>query len=293
MEKFYGMSNDYMFKAVMQEREDVLRNLIGTLLEIDEDEIENCEILNPITLGESIEDKMCILDTRLLLNGNRNINVELQIRNEDFWAERSLLYWARTYDDLKSGEDYNVLKPTYHIGIIDFPLYDGDKEFYSEYRILNTENKRIYTDKFAIKVLNLRNINNPAGTDVKIVHWAKIFKATTLKELEELAGEQEVFKNMVLELRKLSEDDKIRLRAEARADYDSRIATARGAGYREGLEKGIEQGERRGEKRGEKRGREQALTNLVRQGILDADVAASQLGITEQMIIEMVNGQVK
>ena len=41
---------------------------------------------------------------------------------------------------------------------------------------------------------------------------------------------------MVLELRKLSEDEKIRQQAEARADYDSRIATAKGAGLREGIE---------------------------------------------------------
>ena len=47
---------------------------------------------------------------------------------------------------------------------------------------------------------------------------------------------------MVLELRKLSEDEKIRQQAEARADYDSRIATAKGAGLREGMEKGIEKG---------------------------------------------------
>ena len=41
---------------------------------------------------------------------------------------------------------------------------------------------------------------------------------------------------MVLELRKLSEDEKIRQQAEARADYDSRIATAKGTGLREGIE---------------------------------------------------------
>ena len=41
---------------------------------------------------------------------------------------------------------------------------------------------------------------------------------------------------MVLELRKLSEDEKIRQQAEARADYDSRIATAKSAGYKNGKE---------------------------------------------------------
>ena len=162
----------------------------------------------------------------------------MRFRKEDFWPERSLLYWARMFDDLRAGEDYSLLKPTYHIGIIDFPLYDGDNEFFSEYKILNTENHRVYSEKFAIKVLNLRCINNPGNTDERILHWAKIFKAKTQKELEELAGEQEVFKEMVLTLRQLSEEEKIKQQMEARADYDSRMATARGAGYREGKEEG-------------------------------------------------------
>lgn len=35
--------------------------------------------------------------------------------------------------------------------------------------------------------------------------WASIFKAETLEELEQLAGKEEVFENMVLTLKKLSE----------------------------------------------------------------------------------------
>jgi len=241
MERFYGLTNDYMFKAVMQENKDVLRNLIGALLGINEDDIIECELTNPIILGQSVGDKDCILDIKLVLNGDKNINIELQMRKEAYWSERSLLYWSRTYDDLKSGEDYGLLKQTYHIGIIDFPLYDGDNELFSEYRIMNIKNHRIYTDKFAIKVLNLKHIENTKDTDIKVIHWAKLFKAKTLKEIENLAGEQEVIKNMVLTLKKLTEDEKIKQQMEARADYESRIATARGAGYRDGIAQGREE----------------------------------------------------
>ena len=38
--KFYGMRNDYMFHAVLQKNEEVLRNLLATLLEMDEAELE-------------------------------------------------------------------------------------------------------------------------------------------------------------------------------------------------------------------------------------------------------------
>ena len=40
--KFYGMQNDYMFHAVLQKNEEVLRNLLATLLEMDEADIVSC-----------------------------------------------------------------------------------------------------------------------------------------------------------------------------------------------------------------------------------------------------------
>ena len=251
MEKFYGMSNDYLFKAVMQEQDDVLRNLLCALLNLQEEDVVTCKIENPIRLGESVGDKECILDIKLLLNGNKNINVELQIKKDDDWPERSLLYWARSYDDIKAGESYRNLKPTYHIGIIDFPLYEGDDELYSEYRILDVENHRIYTEKFGIYVLNLSNVDNPKNADKQVVKWARIFKAKTLKELEEIAGEEEAFKKMVLEIRKLSKDEKVKQQMAARADYDSRMATARDAGKSEGIEIGMQQGIQQGKELGE------------------------------------------
>lgn len=51
-----------MFHAVLQKNEGVLRNLLATLMEIDEAEIESCHIENPIELGKEIEGKECILD---------------------------------------------------------------------------------------------------------------------------------------------------------------------------------------------------------------------------------------
>ena len=103
--KFYGMRNDYMFHAVLQKNEEVLRNLLATLLEMDETDIASCHIENPIELGKEIEGKECILDVKLTLNNAKIINIELQVYKQTYWVERSLLYWARAFDSLKSGED--------------------------------------------------------------------------------------------------------------------------------------------------------------------------------------------
>ena len=138
-------------------------------------------------------------------------------------------------------------------------------------------NHRIYTDKFGIKVLNLRQVNNPRDTDERVVKWARIFKAKTLKELEEIAGDEEVFTNMELILRKLTEDEKIKQQMEARADYESRIATAWGAGYRKGIEEC------------EAKGRTEILIELVKDGLLSEDIAAARLdmGVEEFRMLLM------
>ena len=99
----------------------------------------------------------------------------------------------------------------------------------------------MYSDKLCIKVLDLTQIEKAKkqpGTDKKLLKWASIFKAETLEELEQLAGKEEVFENMVLTLKKLSEDEKIRMQCEAREDYERCLLSEYSAGKRDGIEEG-------------------------------------------------------
>lgn len=243
--KFYGMRNDYMFHAVLQKNEEVLRNLLATLLEMDEADIAGCRIENPIELGKEIEGKDCVLDVKLLLNDDRIINIELQVYKQTYWVNRSLLYWAKAYDSIKSGEDYGMLLPTYHIGILDFTLFEEHPKFMAQYRIMDVEDHFLYSDKLCIKVLDLTQIEKAEkmpDTDKSLLKWAKIFKAETLEELERLTKGEEVFEKMVFTLKQLGEDEKIRMQCQAREDYERCLLSEYNAGKREGIELGIERG---------------------------------------------------
>ena len=66
--------------------------------------------------------------------------------------------------------------------------------------------------------------------------WASIFKAETLEELEQLANGEEVFENMVVTMKQLSEDEKIRMQCEAREDYERCLITEYNAGKQDGIE---------------------------------------------------------
>lgn len=53
----YNMTNDYMFRAVLQKNNKVLKGLICALLHLNETEVISVTIMNPIILGDALEDK--------------------------------------------------------------------------------------------------------------------------------------------------------------------------------------------------------------------------------------------
>lgn len=238
--KFYGLRNDYMFKAALQKCEEALRNLVAALLKIDEESITECKIKNAIELGQSVDSKDCVLDMKLERKHSEIIDLEVQVRNENNWPERSLFYWSRAFDTIRSGEDYSKLKRTIHIGILDFTLFRGNPSFYAEYQLMDTKTHWIYSDKINIRILDLTKAEDVTEDqeDPRIVKWARIFKAETYQQLEELAGDEEVFKKMAVIIEELSEDEKIRQQCQAREDYERRLIGQ----YNQGLVKGNQEG---------------------------------------------------
>ena len=56
------MTNDYLFRALLQRNNAVLKSLICSLLHLTAEEVSTAEITNPIELGTSFPDKTFILD---------------------------------------------------------------------------------------------------------------------------------------------------------------------------------------------------------------------------------------
>ena len=91
-----------------------------------------------------------------------------------------------------------------------------------------------------LDLTQLETARSQSEADKKLLKWASIFKAETLEELEQLANGEEVFENMVVTMKKLSEDEKIRMQCEAREDYERCLITEYNAGKQDGIEQGIE-----------------------------------------------------
>jgi predicted transposase/invertase (TIGR01784 family) len=218
----YGFTNDYMFRAIFQKNQKVLKSLICSLLHLENDDIKHIRITNPIELGQSIESKDFILDITVELNDDRLINLEMQVQNQYNWQERSLTYLCRTFDQLNQGQDYSEVKSAIHIGFVDFSPFPDFQEFYATYKLLNVKNQHLYTDKFTLCVVDLTHINLATEEDKKyrIDHWARLFKATTWEELKMAAKNNPELLEASEALYTLNADEMIRQQCQARADYN-------------------------------------------------------------------------
>ena len=224
----YGLTNDYMFRAVLQKNEKVLRGLIGSLLHLSQEEIVSVVIMDPIIIGEVLSDKEFRLDINVELNTNKKINLEMQVVNLGNWENRSLSYLCRSFDQLNKGKAYNEVKAAIHIGILDFTLFKDSPEFYAHYKMMNTKTHKIYSNNFQLNVLDLNHAELATEEDRQhnIDHWAKLFKSTTWEEIKEMALQDEYFKEASKTLFELSADELVRKRCRDREDY---YADMRGA----------------------------------------------------------------
>ena len=218
----YNMTNDYMFRALFQQNTIALKGLLSSLLHMPPEDILSVEIMNPIVIGETINDKEFRLDIKAVLNHYQQINLEMQVVNRHDWPERSIGYLSRMYNSLQKGDQYINVKPAIHIGILNFSPFDGEPIFYSRNVLMDMNKHRIYSDKFQVNVLELKQIELATEEDKKwnLDFWAKLFKARTWEELKMIAKDNEYFTEASNTLCGLYADFNVRERCRDREDYE-------------------------------------------------------------------------
>lgn len=215
------MTNDYLFRAMLQRSNKVLRGLICSLLHLEPGQIQSAVITNPIELGAAIDEKTFILDVKIILNNKVIINLEMQVVNEYNWPERSLSYLCRAFNNLNPGEDYHKVKSVVQIGLLDFTLFPKHPEFYATYQFQNIKNHMVYSDKLRLSVVDLTHMELATEEDRQyhIDKWAALFKATTWEEIKMYAQKDEYLQEASDTIYQLSQNENIRLQCEAREEY--------------------------------------------------------------------------
>ena len=257
--KLLKVTNDYVFKRIFGKKgnEDITRSFIEAVTSEYYEDI-NLED-TPILERDLLENKMGILDVKVVANEINDIDIEMQVTKSEHIAERILWYWAKMYaSSIEKGEGYSSTKRAICIMIADFKVerLKEIENYHTKWNIREEEKRDIIlTDKLEIHIIELAKLKDKDSKE-KLKEWCKFIKApesvgeSTMKEIK-MAKE---------ELNKISQDKKERRLAELRekaimdemAIRDSGYNDGKKEGIKEGIEQGIEKGKNEGLKIGKK-----------------------------------------
>ena len=230
---------------------------LSAVLDIPPGDIRETCILNTSLRQEHGDDKLGILDVRLLMDSDREIDIEIQLSGLSVWAERSLFYLAKMLiGQIKPGDSYRVFKKCVSISILDFILFreDGGTQdngsFYSCFHIREDTRHFLYTDKMEFHVIELPKLPEGLREGCSSLElWAKFIDSERKEDLDMIAQMDPYIESAYKKLQLISQDKEKRQEYEAREkairDHAEMMLEAEERGWKRGVEKGLEKGEYR------------------------------------------------
>lgn len=207
---------DFCFKELMA-FEAVRQGFIAAVLGVKPEEIRKTELLWTEMNRTNEKDKLGILDVRVSMEGNIQLDIEIQVAQFLLWPERSLFYLSKMYvEQIRKGEEYDVLKKCIHIGILDFVLFEKDEEFYSRFHMWEDIRRRMYSDKFEIHIIELPKLKEHEYPETTLLNWARFLNAEKEEEFKMLAKTDPYIAEAYKQLCIISADEKKRQEYEAR-----------------------------------------------------------------------------
>ncbi|GHU78204.1 hypothetical protein AGMMS49992_28260 [Clostridia bacterium] len=185
MELQYKFTSDILFKMLFVKHPGLLLRLVAKLLNIQESSISEFRITNREMPPELMGDKFCRLDITMIVNGQL-VNLEIQVKKQGDYPERSLYNWARFYSNaLKSGDAYMILPRVVVINIVAFHLFAGEA-VHSEFEVLEVNRHTRLTDRLSMHYYELQKLPEAIDADDAQQLWLQLFNAQTTEELTKL-----------------------------------------------------------------------------------------------------------
>ncbi len=269
---------DFAFKEIMAD-EKARTGFLSAVLHLKPEDIKETRILNSYLRKIHEDDKQGILDVRILMNDNTEIDTEIQLSELKVWADRSLFYVSKMYtEQIEQGQKYDVLKKCVNISILDFILFKDETEFYSCFHIREDTRNFLYTDKMEFHVIELPKLPAELKEDyTELELWAKFINAERKEEFDMLAEKNPYIDSAYKQLQVISQDKQKRL------EYEAREKAVRD--YNQGLY----EAEQRGIELGEQRGRDAIAKNMVALG-LSAETIAQATGMQIEQVLAIGKG---
>ena len=229
---------DFAFKELMRDAT-VRKGFLSAVLNIKADDIKETVLLNTNLSKLHEDEKQGILDVRLTMNNNTEIDIEINLAYMRAWADRSTFYVSKMLvEQVGINKRYSNIKKCIGINILDFDYIRQTKRFHTVYHISEDTEHIKYTDIIEIHIVELPKLPQiDDGTD--LYDWIRFIKADNKGELEMLAQQSQYLKTAYEKLEEISADQQKRLEYTARQkalyDYNTYME--------ENYERGVEEGE--------------------------------------------------
>lgn len=282
---------DFAFKEIMM-NEKARIGFLSAILKLKPENIKKSQILNTNLRKIHKDEKQGILDVRILMNTNIEIDIEIQLAPLSVWADRSLFYLSKMFiEQISAGQDYSVFKKCVNISILDFILFQEDQEFYSCFHIWEDTRHILYTDKMEFHVLELPKLPEKLKEDNdNILLWAKFINAERKEDFDMLAEKDPYIGSAYQQLQIISQDKQKRLEYEAREkairDHNQLLFEAEQRGEQRGELRGEQRGEQRGIKLGEAHINQLHMLLLQQKRYDDLERSVNDINYQQQLLKE-------
>lgn len=246
--KYLDPKLDIIFKVLFTDarNEALLVSLLESVLEVP---IKAITVLDREIPNEHSDDKGVAVDIRALLEGGKQVHVEMQCDLRGHLEKRWLYLWSRIYGGLiEPGDPYKDLEPV--VSIVFLSRKAGHR-FHAKYALREVHDGTMFGK---VELLELHMIDLPKLTSSVaspgLSRWVRFLRATTDEAVDLLAKEDPIMAQAKDALARISADPKTRALAEGRLQWQliqrEEKRFAREEGLAEGMAKGLAKGKAEG-----------------------------------------------
>ena len=280
---FIPLSYDLVFKRVFADEYDKrpLKTLLNVILNIDIS-TNDITILNSEMVGKNVNTKKNTVDLIVKLKDGTKVGIEMNRASSDKLVFRNTLYMFRLMGQaLNKGARYEDIDEYIQIN------FDMDGEHSEPIDVYTLCNEK-HPDKKLTNKLQIYRINVPYFTkrcynlrEEELAYkdrFIGMIGAKTLKEINKIAGRDNIMEEMSKKVEKCNEDEDI-LYQYNYGEYLANLAILEGTekGIKQGLEKGMQQGLEKGMQQGIEQGKELG----IQQGLKEGQAKGFEQGKTE------------
>ena len=302
--KNYPLMNpkvDFAFKEIMLD-EQALKGFLGSVLKINPEQIKEIIYKNPNMPKVHKEDKLSILDVRIMIEVDsssekkhllKEIDIEMQVSYLSTWGNRSIYYVAKMLTDQRGiDKKYSNIKKAIGIDVLDFTYMKETKRFHTVYHVSEDVEHLKLSDIMEWHLIELPKI--PKKSDgTELYQWVKFFSARTPKEFAMIVQGNPYLEAALKRLEVISQDEKKRLEYTARQkaifDHESYIEDSYNRGYANGEANGIEKGRAEGRAEGIAEGEAKGRAEGIEKRNSELIAKWKAQGMTDEQINALLN----